>query len=1064
MTPPIRATTIRRSSFPWRAPGHALAGGAARWVPIGIALASLLAWGVPDARPTHAAGQDRPGAAQAGGHVTPAFVPNDKHFGEQWNLAGDTQGLRLPPAWDITTGEGTVVAVVGTGIRPHADLDANVLPGYDFIADPLYSHDGNGRDPDPADYTFEHGGGCEYSPWGNGGTAITSVVAAVTNNAIGIAGVAPGARVVPVRAMSRPCESAPVDVADAITWAAGGAVTGVPANANPADVILVTNASREACPAAIQAAIDFATAQGSVVVGPAGDGYEWATWTPGSCANLIVANSVNPYTGEHSITSNFGTPIDLIAPGQSLPVITNDYAPPYDGITLESGTALAAAHVAGLAALMQSVGAQSPAQVEAILKGTARPMTQPCPVGCGAGLATALPAVQAMLEPQAFVIAATPYVFEPGTDEPLRFEVHLSRPLSTPFTFDIATRDGTAHAGADYQALALAGQVIPAGQLQATFEVVPIDDSLREGMESFDVVLSNAVGAPVVRSVASQYLFEQDAIPLQQGVWSALADYPDGSEALYRIDVPAGATGLTFRVLNDGSSSSYFEVGQGRPPLQRYDGLCEGFAPLEPTCEVGSFAGGAYFVRVQSYGNSKDVRVKATYTAPPSLSVDDSLMVEGDTGTKMQSFLLRLSRAVGYPVVVSVHTRPGSAGAGTDFTAIRTDVTIPAYQTGVVVSVPILGDTLIEPRENYFLQVDGATLATIADGEASGWITDNDQPLLSVTDATVVEGDAGTRLLTFTVRLDRAAGGPVTYDVFTEDGNAQAGIDYDALALSGQVIPAGQLAHAHSVVIRGDTDVEQTEMVLLKVRHPGGAGIRDGQGLGYVINDDGPALSLLDGSTIEAGASAYAQMRVPARLSQPATVPVTFAIRAMPGTAQPDSDYRTYYDNRCTIPAGVTSTDCSFAYVLGDARIEPNESLHLEAVKVSGASRYDWLADFTIVNDDGPTLSVQNSGIKEGDGGTKVATFLVTLSQAASVPVTYSIATGNGTATAGSDYVAKALSGETIPAGMTSKTFGVVVNGDLAVEGNETFKVSIADATGATIFRPQAVGTITDND
>jgi len=88
----------------------------------------------------------------------------------------------------------------------------------------------------------------------------------------------------------------------------------------------------------------------------------------------------------------------------------------------------------------------------------------------------------------------------------------------------------------------------------------------------------------------------------------------------------------------------------------------------------------------------------------------------------------------------------------------------------------------------------------------------------------------------------------------------------------------------------------------------------------------------------------------------------------------------------------------------------------------------------------------------------------VTLSQAAATPVTYTIATSNGTATAGSDYVASTLSGQTIPAGQTAKTFNVTLNGDTAVEANEVFYVTLSNAAGASIAKASAVGTLTNDD
>src|SRR5690606_32196610 len=78
------------------------------------------------------------------------LTPNDTRYSEQWGYSG-TYGIKANQAWDVTSGAGSVVAVLDTGITNHSDLNANILPGYDFIADTTVSNDGNGRDNDPSD-------------------------------------------------------------------------------------------------------------------------------------------------------------------------------------------------------------------------------------------------------------------------------------------------------------------------------------------------------------------------------------------------------------------------------------------------------------------------------------------------------------------------------------------------------------------------------------------------------------------------------------------------------------------------------------------------------------------------------------------------------------------------------------------------------------------------------------------------------------------------------------------------------------------------------------------------
>lgn len=335
---------------------------------------------------------------QVDGGVTTKMVPNDPQFPSQWHYADSTAGIRAPTAWNATNGAGVVVAVVDSGIMPHADLNANVLPGYDFVGsvngrnsaecgiDGLpagcgKSLDGDGRDPNPLD-----------SEGNTHGNHVTGTIAAVTNNARGVAGIAHGARIVPVRAAGSSGYNAHSDTIDAIVWASGGRVAGVPDNANPAEVINVSLGSEIACTPAWQAGIDAAVANGAVVVVAAGNGNNNVSGNvPAGCNNVVAVGATDRNAARASYSA-WGPTLDLSAPGSSvLSTVAND------GYGNKSGTSMASPHVAGVAALVRAVApSKTPAQVEAILKSTARPIpASRCSKGCGAGIVDAAAAVTA---------------------------------------------------------------------------------------------------------------------------------------------------------------------------------------------------------------------------------------------------------------------------------------------------------------------------------------------------------------------------------------------------------------------------------------------------------------------------------------------------------------------------------------------------------------------------------------------------------------------------------------------------------------------------------------------
>jgi hypothetical protein len=164
-----------------------------------------------------------------------------------------------------------------------------------------------------------------------------------------------------------------------------------------------------------------------------------------------------------------------------------------------------------------------------------------------------------------------------------------------------------------------------------------------------------------------------------------------------------------------------------------------------------------------------------------------------------------------------------------------------------------------------------------------------------------------------------------------------------------------------------------------------------------------------------------------------------------------------------SIAAGATSK--TFSVTLnGDTAVEANETFKVNLSSAVGATIADSQASGTILNDDGPTLSIADVSIAEGNSGTKLATFTVTLSQAASTAVMYTIKTANSTATSTSDYVSRSLTGQSIAAGILTKTFAVTINGDTTPEATEKFFVNLSAGVGATIADAQAAGTITNDD
>ena len=341
--------------------------------------------------------------------LQPLATPNDTQYGQQWHYYEATGGLNLPPAWDKSTGSGVTVAVIDTGYRPHADLAANTVAGYDFIGDTAVSNDGDGRDSNPQDpgdavAAGECGAGssAQSSSWH--GTHVAGTVAAITNNGSGVAGVAYNARVQPVRVLGK-CGGYTSDIADGIVWASGGTVAGIPANATPSRVINMSLGGSGSCDATSQNAINSARSRGTVVVVAAGNSNaNAANFSPASCTGVITVAATDR-TGAKAYYSNFGANVAVAAPGGDmrasaangiLSTLNNGAnAPGSDTYAYYQGTSMAAPHVAAVVALMLAKNSTlTPDQVATALKGSTRPFPGTCSQ-CGTGIVDASAAVDA---------------------------------------------------------------------------------------------------------------------------------------------------------------------------------------------------------------------------------------------------------------------------------------------------------------------------------------------------------------------------------------------------------------------------------------------------------------------------------------------------------------------------------------------------------------------------------------------------------------------------------------------------------------------------------------------
>ena len=275
----------------------------------------------------------------------------------------------------------------------------------------------------------------------------------------------------------------------------------------------------------------------------------------------------------------------------------------------------------------------------------------------------------------------------------------------------------------------------------------------------------------------------------------------------------------------------------------------------------------------------------------PTVSIGNSTVTEGNTGTVTATFTATLNAPSGRTVTVDYATSDGTATAPGDYLAASGTVTFLPNQTSRPVSVTVNGDTLDEANETYLVTLSNPTNATILDGQGLGTITDDDTPpTVSVDNVTVTEGNSGNVNATFDVTLSTASGQAASVNYATADGTATAPADY--AATSGTLnFAAGETTKQVTVLVHGDTLDEANETFTLNLSNPSNVTIADGIGVGTITDDDAqPALSV-NNVTVTEGDSGTVNATFTVSLSAASGLTVTVDYATADGTATAPADY-----------------------------------------------------------------------------------------------------------------------------------------------------------------------------
>jgi hypothetical protein len=343
---------------------------------------------------------------------------------------------------------------------------------------------------------------------------------------------------------------------------------------------------------------------------------------------------------------------------------------------------------------------------------------------------------------------------------------------------------------------------------------------------------------------------------------------------------------------------------------------------------------------------------------PPTLSVGDITVLEGDDHPGEATFTVSLSEASNNPVMVDFQTVDGSARANQDYIPLGGSLTFAAGEQAKTVKVTLIGDLQDEDNEQFFLQLSNAVNAEIDKPDGIATIEDDDspafRPFVSINDVTVQEGDDGKNEAVFTIDLSETSNNQVAVNYETVDGTAKAGEDFEPIqgTLTFQL---GEQRQNLRVKILSDLDPEDSEQFTILLSQAINAETLDGEGIATIEDDDEedsffPEIAV-EGVTIVESDSDSTELAFSVRLSEAATLPVSVDFSTQDRTAFADQDYMAT-EGTITFLPGESLSQKIVVSIIGDDLPELDEIFALQLSNPQNAVLVTTEAIGTIEDDD----------------------------------------------------------------------------------------------------------------
>jgi len=559
----------------------------------------------------------------------------------------------------------------------------------------------------------------------------------------------------------------------------------------------------------------------------------------------------------------------------------------------------------------------------------------------------------------------------------------LSGVLSQAVTVNLGFA-GTAVSGTDYTATD--NQIaILAGETTGSITFTGVNDSVDENDETIIVDIASVSGASENgEQQVTATITDDDAEPTVSINAPSVIEGDTGTANLVYTVTLSSASGKTVTVdyaTADGTAttanSDYVAIGNTTLT----------FAPGETSKTITVSVNGdnthepdeTVLINLSTPVNASIIDTLGTGTInnddSPSISINDVSIAEENAGTTNLSFTVSLSKPSAGTVTVDYVTAQNTAIAETDYITKNGTVTFTAGQTTQTTTIVLIGDTINEEDEEFYVDLSNASNGiTITKAQGVGTITNDDvAPTLSIADVTVTEGNLGATNAEFTVTLSAASGKTVAVNYVTADGTATVGNDY--LASSGSLsFPPGETSKTITVQVSGDILDEIDKGFEVNLSSASNASISDSKGIAIITDDDAPPAVSINAPSVIEGDTGTANLVYTVTLSSVSGKTVTVDYTTANGTATTaNSDYVAIGNTTLTFAPGETSKTITVS-VNGDNTQESDETVIINLSNPGNASIIDTQGTGTITNNDKPNIKVFGNTAEITNGDTTPST------------------------------------------------------------------------------------------